>query len=222
MQRAVVLLSGGLDSATCTAIAKQSGYQIHAITFDYGSKHNKEIESAKRIAAHYKVNEHMIFPLAMDRIGGSALLDENADIPQTETNDTIPTTYVPARNTVFLAIGLSYAESIDAEAIFIGANAIDYSGYPDCRPEYIKAFQQVSNLGTKKGVDGKPIEIVAPLVNLSKAEIINEGMRLGVPYDATWTCYAGGEKACGKCDACSFRLKGFKEAGLVDPIQYED
>ncbi len=221
MPRALVLLSGGLDSATCAALARDAGHDIFTLTFDYGSRHSKEVDAANALAQHFGSEKHMVFKLALDKIGGSALLDESEEIRQNGVADDIPSTYVPARNIIFLSIALAHAERFGCDAIFIGANAIDYSGYPDCRPEFIEAFQKMADVGTKRGAEGRPIQIVAPLVDLSKAEIINKGMVLGVPYNLTWSCYLGGEKkACGKCDACQFRLKGFEEAGYDDPIEY--
>ena len=220
--RAVVLLSGGLDSATTLAIAIHEGYEVHALSFDYGQRHSRELESAKKIAKYYGV-PHKIMKVDLRQIGGSALTD-NIEIPERELDeikDEIPITYVPARNTILLSFALGYAEVLDADAIFYGANAIDYSGYPDCRPEYVEAFERMANLGTKKGVEGRPIKIIAPLINMSKAEIIKRGMELSVPYQLTWSCYRGGEKACGKCDSCLLRLKGFMEAGYEDPLEYE-
>ena len=225
MKKAVVLLSGGLDSSTCMAIAKDEGYEIYALSFDYGQRHSRELESAKAIARHFGAKEHKILRIDLRQIGGSALTDDSIDVPENRDEehmaDEIPVTYVPARNTILLSFALAYAEVIDADAIYIGANALDYSGYPDCRPEYYKAFEEVGRLGTKRGVEGKPIEIKYPLINMSKAEIIRTGMRLGVPYELTWSCYKGGEKACGVCDSCKLRIKGFKEAGYKDPIEYE-
>ena len=225
MNKAVVLLSGGLDSSTCMAIAKDEGYEIYALSFDYGQRHSKELESAKAIAKHFGAKEHKILKIDLRQIGGSALTDDNIEVPENRDEehmaDEIPVTYVPARNTILLSFALAYAEVIGADAIYIGANALDYSGYPDCRPEYYKAFEEVARLGTKRGVEGKPIEIKYPLINMTKAEIIRTGMRLGVPYELTWSCYKGGEKACGVCDSCKLRIKGFKEAGYKDPIESE-
>ncbi len=220
--RAVVLLSGGLDSATTLAIALWEGYEVYALSFDYGQRHSRELESAKKIAKYYGVS-HKIMKVDLRQIGGSALTD-SIEVPERELvkiKDEIPVTYVPARNTILLSFALGYAEVIDADAIFYGANAIDYSGYPDCRPEYVEAFERMANLGTKRGVEGKPIKIVAPLINMTKAEIIKRGMELGVPYKLTWSCYRGGERACGRCDSCLLRLKGFMEAGYEDPLEYE-
>jgi 7-cyano-7-deazaguanine synthase len=221
--RAVVLLSGGLDSSTVLAIALSQGYEVHALSFDYGQRHSRELESAKKIAEYYKV-PHKIIKIDLRQIGGSALTD-NIEVPERDIEEIekeIPITYVPARNTILLSYALGYAEVIDADAIFYGANAIDYSGYPDCRPEYVEAFERCANLGTKRGVEGRPIRIIAPIIHMTKAEIIKKGMELGVPYELTWSCYKGGKKACGKCDSCLLRLKGFMEAGYEDPLEYEE
>jgi len=220
--RAVVLLSGGLDSSTVLAIALEMGYEVHALSFDYGQRHSRELESAKKIAKYFNV-PHKIIKIDLRQIGGSALTD-NIDVPERNVDEIekeIPITYVPARNTILLSLALGYAEVIDADAIFYGANAIDYSGYPDCRPEYVEAFERVANLGTKRGVEGKHIKIIAPIIHMTKAEIIKKGMELGVPYELTWSCYKGGKRACGKCDSCLLRLKGFMEAGYEDPLEYE-
>ena len=220
--RAVALLSGGLDSSTVLAMALHEGYEVHALSFDYGQRHSRELESAKKIAKYYGV-PHKIIKIDLRQIGGSALTDD-IDVPERnveEIKDEIPITYVPARNTILLSFALAYAEVIEADAIFYGANAIDYSGYPDCRPEYVDAFEKCANLGTKRGAEGKPIRIIAPIIHMSKAEIIKKGMELGVPYELTWSCYRGGEKACGRCDSCLLRLKGFMEAGYEDPLEYE-
>jgi len=220
--RAVVLLSGGLDSSTVLAMALDMGYEVYALSFDYGQRHLKELKSAKKIAEYYKV-PHKIIRIDLRQIGGSALTDD-VEVPERgieEIKDEIPITYVPARNTILLSYALAYAEVIDADAIFYGANAIDYSGYPDCRPEYVEAFEHMANLGTKRGAEGRPIKIIAPIIHMTKAEIIKKGMELGVPYELTWSCYRGGEKACGRCDSCLLRLKGFMEAGYEDPLEYE-
>ncbi|MCD6512297.1 MAG: 7-cyano-7-deazaguanine synthase QueC [Thermoplasmata archaeon] len=215
--KAVCLISGGMDSAVAAAIARQEGYECYPLSFNYGQRNRKEIEAAKNIA-EWLGGRHKIIEIDMRQIGGSALTD-NIEVP--EHGEGIPVTYVPARNTIFLSIALAYAEVIDADAIFIGVNAIDYSGYPDCRPEYIEAFQKMANLATKRSVEGKPIKIKAPLLYLSKAEIVKKGYELNVPFEKTWSCYREGEKACGRCDSCRLRLKAFKEAGLEDPIEYE-
>lgn len=226
MKKAVVLLSGGLDSTVALAKAKEEGYEVYPLSFDYGQRHDKELESAKKIAEWFKVKDHKVLKIDLIQIGGSALTDKNIPVPEkrrvAEIGEDIPITYVPARNTILLAFAIGYAEVVEAEAVFIGANALDYSGYPDCRPEYFEAMQKVAELGTKKGQEGKPIQIKAPLINMTKAEIVKEGTRLNVPFHTTWSCYKGGDKACGKCDSCILRLKGFKEAGIEDPIEYED
>ncbi len=217
--RAVCLLSGGMDSCVSAFVAKNEGYTIYALTFNYGQRNRKEIECAKEIAKALEAKEHLIINADLRSIGGSALTGD-MEIP--EKGEGIPPTYVPARNTIFLAYALAYAEARNADAIFIGANAIDYSGYPDCRAEYIQAMQKVANIGTKRGVEGKSIKIIAPLINLSKAEIVKKGVEMGVPFEKTWSCYRETEKACGRCDSCRLRLKGFKEAGIKDPIEYEN
>ena len=225
MKKAVCLISGGLDSCVTTHIAKNEGYEVHALSFSYGQRHEKEIECAKTIAYSVNSKKHIIFDLNLDKFGGSSLVNKSQNLEKERSLDeigkTIPSTYVPARNTVFLSIALAYAETIDADAIFIGATATDYSGYPDCRPKYIKAFQKMANLATKKGVQGKTIEIKAPLLHMSKTEIIKEGVKIGAPLEKTWSCYAGDTKACGKCDSCLLRLKGFKKADIKDPIKYD-
>ena len=226
MKKAVCLISGGIDSCVTTYIAKSKGYEIFALSFNYGQRHKKEIECAKKIAQLVKAKKHVIFDINLDKFGRSSLVDKKLKPEINRSFDDIgkkiPSTYVPARNTVFLSIALAYAETIDAEAIFIGVTATDYSGYPDCRPEYIEAFQKIVNLATKKCIEGKSIEIKAPLLSLSKAEIIKKGKKLGVPFDKTWSCYLGGKLACGKCDSCLLRLKGFKEAEINDPIKYKN
>ncbi|KGG81485.1 7-cyano-7-deazaguanine synthase [Caloranaerobacter azorensis H53214] len=219
MKKAVILLSGGLDSTTCMGIAQNEGYELYPISFDYKQRHRKELEAAKKIAEYYNVKEHKI--ISLDNVGGSALTDENIDVPEYKGDGEIPVTYVPARNILFLSYALGYAEVIGAEAIFIGVSSVDYSGYPDCRPEFIEAFQKVVDVGTAAGVKGKSIKIIAPLINLSKAETIKLGTKYGVPYHLTTSCYNGKEKACGVCDSCVLRLKGFAEAGIEDPIEYE-
>jgi len=223
--KAVVLLSGGIDSTTALAIAIGEGFRCYALSFYYGQRHSKEIDSAKKIARHYRT-EHKIMEINLNQIGGSALTDKKINVPKNrdmkKISREIPTTYVPARNTIMLSYALAYAEVIGAKAIFIGANAIDYSGYPDCRPEYFRAFQKMADLGTKKGVEGSKIIIKTPLINMKKAEIIKKGNSLNVPYHMTWSCYLGGSTACGQCDSCLLRLKGFAEAGCEDPIRYRN
>ncbi|HEX7043580.1 MAG TPA: 7-cyano-7-deazaguanine synthase QueC [Burkholderiales bacterium] len=221
MRKAVVLVSGGLDSATALAVARSEVDACYALTIDYGQRHRQELEAARRVAAALGAAEHRIARFDLAWIGGSALTDASIDVPQ-QPSEGIPVTYVPARNTVFLALALGWAEVLEAEAIYIGANAVDYSGYPDCRPEYLEAFRRLAALATKAGVEGRPTDIRAPLVDLPKAEIIRTGARLGVDYSLTLSCYdpdAEG-RACGRCDACRLRAQGFKDAGLPDPTVY--
>jgi 7-cyano-7-deazaguanine synthase len=221
--RAVVLVSGGLDSATCLAIAKDRGYECYALSFDYGQRSSSELDAAHRIAASSNVQEHKIIELNMGTIGGSALTDKHISVPEQESEG-IPVTYVPARNTVFLSYALAWAEVLGANAIFIGVNALDYSGYPDCRPEYIEAFQTLINLATKAGVEGSVISLETPLIDLSKAEIIKTGAGLGVDYAATVSCYQADDegRACGQCDSCRFRARGFEKAEEEDPTRYQE
>ena len=219
---AVVILSGGLDSTTCLGVAVAAGYEVYALTFDYGQRHAVEIEAAKKVAAHYGVKEHRIAKLPFLRdIGKSALTEDNLEVPtQGVQKGEIPITYVPGRNLIFLSIATAYAETVEAAAIYIGVNALDYSGYPDCRPEFIHAFQTVARLATKVGVEGLSLDIQTPLLHLSKADIIRLGTSLSVPYELTTSCYQGQEEACGECDSCRLRLAGFAQAGLTDPIAY--
>ena len=226
MKKAVVLLSGGLDSTTTLAIAQHAGFDVHALTFRYGQRHETEIAAAGRIAAHYKVRQHVVMPIDLRLFGGSALTSSIA-VPKgrslEEMGTGIPVTYVPARNTIFLSFALAWAEVLGAEDIFIGVNALDYSGYPDCRPEYIAAFQTMAHLATKAGVEGtQRVTIHAPLIQLSKADIIKKGRALGVDYALTTSCYDPTQQgeACGQCDACLLRLKGFAENGIRDPSPY--
>jgi len=221
-RKAVVLISGGLDSATCLAIAKEQGYECYALSFDYGQRHRIELEAAANIAKSMQVQEHKIIPIDMSGIGGSALTDMQIAVPETETQG-IPITYVPARNTIFLSYALGWAEVLVADAIYIGVNALDYSGYPDCRPEFIDAFKKMANLATKVGVEGHIIDVETPLIDLSKAEIIKRGLALGVDYSKTISCYQAGHdgEACGRCDSCRLRLKGFRDAGVEDPTLYQ-
>jgi len=220
--KAICLLSGGLDSTVTLAYALHQGYEVTALTINYGQRHKRELDAARAVAAHYKV-PHIVmeFPLTGFR---SALTDESIPIPDRKPEDIgydIPETYVPARNIVFLSLAAGLAESIDASAVFIGANAIDYSGYPDCRPEFFQAFENMLEVGTKRGVLGHPVGIEHPILKNTKAEIVKMGMKLEAPLHLTWSCYRGGEKACGHCDSCVLRLKGFKEAGAQDPVPYE-
>lgn len=220
-QKAVVLLSGGLDSATVLAIARERGYACHALSLDYGQRHAAELAAARRIAAAAAVVAHEEIRIDLGRIGGSALTDPDIAVPET-VSEGIPPTYVPARNTVFLSLALGWAEVLGARDLFIGVNAVDYSGYPDCRPEYIAAFERLANLGTRAGVEGEPFRIQAPLLEWSKAEIIREGHRLGVDYSLTVSCYAADNegRACGRCDSCRLRAAGFEAAGVPDPTRY--
>lgn len=227
MPNAVLLLSGGLDSTTLLAHALHDGFDVHAMTFRYGQRHASEIEAARRVAARFGVRDHVIVDIDLRTFGGSALTSAQLDVPKDrdpgEMSHGIPITYVPARNTIFLSFALAWAEVLEAGDIFIGVNALDYSGYPDCRPEYIAAYERMANLATRGGVEGtNPIHIRAPLMRMTKAQIIEHGIALGVDYSITQSCYDPDESgaACGHCDACSLRLKGFEEAGLVDPGRY--
>lgn len=222
MKKAVVLVSGGLDSATTLALAQEQGYACYAISFDYGQRHRCELEAAHKVAQAAGVVEHKIITLDLNNIGGSALTDTAISVPDQPTEG-IPVTYVPARNTVFLSLALAWAEVLAADAIFIGINAVDYSGYPDCRPEFIEAFANLAKLATKAGVEGHPIEVETPLIHLSKAEIVQQGLGLGVDYANTVSCYDPDEagRACGRCDSCRLRAAGFKDAGVVDPTRYQ-
>ena len=220
-QKAVVLLSGGLDSATCLALARQRGFDCYALSFDYGQRHRSELDAAARVARHLGATAFKVFRLDMAGIGGSALTDPALAVPEQESSG-IPITYVPARNTVFLSCALAWAEVLEASVIFIGVNALDYSGYPDCRPEFIDAFRQLANLATRAGVEGLALEIATPLIHMSKAEIVRNGHALGVDFSLTVSCYQADAqgRACGKCDSCRFRRKGFIEAGIPDPTRY--
>jgi 7-cyano-7-deazaguanine synthase len=232
-KRAVILLSGGMDSATVLAIAKQQGYQCYALSFRYGQRHSVELKAASRIAKQFKVERHETIDLNLSQFGGSALTDDTLAIPKQESGEEknsanspvspIPVTYVPARNTVFLSIALGWAEVLEAQAIFIGVNAVDYSGYPDCRPEFIKSFEQTANLATKAGVEANAFHIHTPLIDMSKGDIITQGIKLGIDYSQTITCYDADSKgqACGQCEACRLRKKGFEEAGITDNTIYQ-
>ena len=222
--KAVILLSGGLDSTTCLAIAKNQGFELYALTFNYGQRHDFELKSAQKIVDQYQVKNHSVVDIDLAQFGGSALTDD-IDVPkdrsESEMTD-IPLTYVPARNTVFLSLALAWAETLNAFDIFIGVNALDYSGYPDCRPEYIAAFEKTANLATKAGVSGTNFKIHTPLINMKKSEIILNGLQLGVDYSLTSSCYDPLKDGvpCGHCDACILRLRGFQEAGTLDPLSY--
>ena len=224
MSKAVILLSGGLDSTTTLAIAKSQGLNCYALSFDYGQKQKSELNSAKQVAELFGTTEHRTMSISLNDIGGSALTDSTIEVPKFKPSNEIPVTYVPARNTIFLSYAMAWAEVLDCQDIFIGVNALDYSGYPDCRKEYIKAFEIMANLATKQGVEGKKLTIHTPLINLHKAQIIQKGLSLGVDYSLTTTCYQADNNgdACGFCDACEYRKLGFKEAGVPDPTSYQN
>ncbi len=224
--KAVVLVSGGLDSTTCLGIAREKGFELYALTFNYGQRHNHELNSSKMIVDFFNIHDHSIIDIDLGKFGGSALTDQ-IDIPKKrDLSDMaeIPVTYVPARNTVFLSLALAWAEVLGSFDIFIGVNALDYSGYPDCRPEYISSFEKTANLATKAGVSGSSFRIHTPLIDMTKSEIIKVGIGLGIDYSLTSSCYDPnqGGNPCGLCDACYLRLKGFKEAGIIDPLNYSN
>ena len=222
-RRAVVLLSGGLDSATVLALAREEGFECHALSFRYGQRHDAELAAAARVAQALGAASHRVIGIDLAAIGGSALTDARIPVPESPTEG-IPATYVPARNSVFLALGMGVAEVLQAGHLFIGVNAVDFSGYPDCRPEFIDAFQRVAAVATRRSVEGAPLELRAPLIRLGKAEIIRRGVALGVDYGLTVSCYQAAEdgSACGRCDACRLRRAGFTAAGLPDPTRYRD
>ncbi|MFA5312877.1 MAG: 7-cyano-7-deazaguanine synthase QueC [Methanomassiliicoccales archaeon] len=223
--KAIALLSGGLDSTVSLAYALWKGYEVIPLSFRYGQRHSRELHSAEAVVRHYGIDRHIIIDLDLSSYKISALTSKDVDVPMKRSADEIgtdiPVTYVPARNIIFMSVAAGLAESEGAEAIFIGANSIDYSGYPDCRPEFFKAFEEMLKVGTKAGVEGKAIRIEAPLLRMTKAEIVRLGKRFEAPLQLTWSCYSGGRKACGRCDSCLLRLKGFKEAGYEDEIDYE-
>jgi 7-cyano-7-deazaguanine synthase len=225
MSKAVILLSGGLDSTTVLYQAAQDGFECYALSFDYWQRHRRELVAARRVATTLGVTEHRVVEFDLRSWGGSALTDSSIELPVDrqlgQMAEEIPVTYVPARNTIFLSFALAYAEAIGAQQVYMGVNALDYSGYPDCRPAYIAAMQQVFNLGTKQGLTGNGITIATPLIDLRKTEIIQLGNQLGVPWQDTWSCYDGGESACGVCDSCQLRLAAFAELGLTDPVAYQ-
>lgn len=221
MKRAVVLLSGGLDSATVLAMARAQGFQCYALSVDYGQRHHAELAAARRVAHGLGAHEHRVIRIDLTAFGGSALTDASIAVPEQATSG-IPSTYVPARNTIMLSLALAWAEVLGSQDIFIGVNAVDYSGYPDCRPAFIAAFEQMANLATKAAVEGKPLKLHAPLMEMSKAEIIRQGNLLGVDYALTVSCYQADEhgRACGRCDSCRLRREGFRSAGIPDPTRY--
>lgn len=221
MSKAVVLLSGGMDSALCLAIATAEGHECYGLSFNYGQRHGAELDAARIVAATFDAAEHRVLSMDLGELGGSALTDTSISVPLS-ASDQIPVTYVPARNTVFLSFALGWAEVLDADIIYVGVNAVDYSGYPDCRPEYIAAFQQMANLALKRSVEGRPIEIRAPLLEMTKAAIVRRGTELGVDFSMTVSCYQADElgRACGRCDACRLRHAGFADAGVDDPTRY--
>ena len=225
MKKAIILLSGGLDSATCLVIAKEQGYECYGLSFKYGQRHQFEIKSAKKLARHYNISDHIMMNIDLRKFGGSALTD-NILVPKKRNENNmrkeIPITYVPARNTIFLSFALAYAEVKNSNDIFIGVNALDYSGYPDCRPLFINSFEKMANLGTKTGINDSSIKIHTPLINMKKSEIIQKGASLGLDFKMTHSCYDPYENGspCGECDSCILRLAGFKQAGLNDPLEY--
>jgi 7-cyano-7-deazaguanine synthase len=223
MPKAVILLSGGLDSATALAIAQHQGFDCHALSVDYGQRHRAELDAAARVAQSLGIREHRVVPIGIAQFGGSALTDTRIPVPETPSQG-IPVTYVPARNTLLLALALGWAEVLGARDIFIGVNALDYSGYPDCRPEFIAAFQTLADLATKAGIEGQGFRIHAPLIDLTKAEIIRRGTVLGLDYGLTLSCYQADPegRACGRCDSCRLRAEGFRAAGLPDQTRYRD
>ncbi len=223
-RKAVILLSGGLDSATVLAIAKQQNYDCYVLSFDYGQRSVVELQAAKKLASAAQVAEHKILRMPLDDFGGSALTDNNIAMPSESIAGAVPITYVPARNTIFLSLALGWAEVIEARAIFIGVNAVDYSGYPDCRPEFIKAFEIMANTATKAGIEGKGVQILAPLMSLTKGQIIERGLSLGIDYTQTVSCYQADERGrgCNNCDSCQLRKIGFKQAKVVDQTYYFD
>jgi len=222
-KKAVILVSGGLDSTTVVAMAKRQGYKCYTLSFDYGQRHRSELEAASRVSESMAVVEHKVVKLDLGSIGGSALTDTSIDVPEAATSG-IPVTYVPARNTVFLSIALGWAEVLGANDIFLGVNAVDFSGYPDCRPEYITAFERMANLATRAAVEGQPLTVHAPLIDMSKAQIIQAGIELGVDYSKTVSCYQASleGEACGRCESCRLRRQGFEQAGISDPTRYQN
>ncbi len=225
MSKAVVLLSGGLDSTTVLAYALSQGYEVIPLTVGYGQRHSRELDSARAVVKHYGLKGHVIMDLDLSFLSTSALTSHDVEVPRHQTAEgigqEIPVTYVPARNIILLSLAAGLCETEGGDAIFIGANAIDYSGYPDCRPEFFQAYEKVLQVGTKAGVEGKAIRVEAPILRMSKAQIVQLGTELKAPLHLTWSCYSGGERACGQCDSCLLRLKGFQDSGLQDPVPYE-
>ncbi|NLK26091.1 MAG: 7-cyano-7-deazaguanine synthase QueC [Euryarchaeota archaeon] len=223
--KAVVLLSGGLDSTTTLAYALSQGYEVAALTVSYGQRHSRELASARAVAEHYGLKTHVVLDLDLSFLRNSALTSPDVEVPRRDTaegiGEKIPVTYVPARNILMLSLAAGLCETVGGEAILIGANVVDYSGYPDCRPEFFKAFQEVLRVGTKSGVEGRPIRVETPILGMSKADIVRLARRLDAPLELTWSCYNGGEAACGHCESCILRRKGFEEAGEIDPVPYE-
>ncbi|MDD1773727.1 MAG: 7-cyano-7-deazaguanine synthase QueC [Methanomassiliicoccales archaeon] len=225
MKKAVVLLSGGLDSTVTLAQAITQGHDVIPLTIRYGQRHSRELKAAKDVVSFYRIKKHVVIDLDLTSFKTSALISRDIDLPERSSTEQIgldiPVTYVPSRNIIFLSIASGLCESVSADKIFIGANSLDYSGYPDCRPEFFEAFQRLLDIGTKTGVEGRPIKIETPIIYSTKADIVRLGKLLGAPLHLTWSCYKGGEKACGRCDSCLLRLKGFKDAGYEDEIEYE-
>jgi 7-cyano-7-deazaguanine synthase len=222
MKKAVILLSGGLDSVTVLAMAKEQGFECYTLSFNYGQRHDVELVAAQKLSKQVGAVEHKVITIDLRSIGGSALTDTNIDVPE-QIEGGIPVTYVPARNTVFLSIALGWAEVLSAQAIFVGVNAVDYSGYPDCRPQFIEAFEHLASVATKASIEGQKLSIRAPLINMTKADIIQQGIRLGIDYSQTISCYQADSQghACGRCDSCRFRQQGFEQAGITDPTLYQ-
>ena len=225
MSKAVVLLSGGLDSTVTLAYALALGEEVVPVSFRYGQRHFRELEAAKQVVSHYHLKQHVVVDMDLSAYRTNALTSTEVEVPQgrdvRDIGGDIPPTYVPARNIIFLSVAAGLCESVEADRIYIGANALDYSGYPDCRSEFFQAFEKVLEVGTRRGVEGNPVRVIAPLLRKSKADIVRLGKELEAPLDLTWSCYKGGAKACGQCDSCLLRLKGFKEAGHADEIEYE-
>jgi 7-cyano-7-deazaguanine synthase len=225
LSKAVVLLSGGLDSTVTLAYALALGEEVVPISFRYGQRHLRELEAAKLVVSHYRLKQHVVVDMDLSAYRTNALTSPEVEVPLGrdihDIGEDIPPTYVPARNIIFLSVAAGLCESVEADRIYIGANAVDYSGYPDCRPEFFQAFERVLEVGTRRGVEGRPMRVIAPLLRKSKADVVRLGKELEAPLDLTWSCYRGGAKACGQCDSCLLRLKGFKEAGYADEIEYE-